>query len=236
MKTMNKILMIAAVLLAGACSKPGSADGTTGNADSNTMTNRPALFKTTADAAKAAQADMLAAIEQKVDFGVNMEALRKATPETEMLMMTLNPANLLNADSTTNFEKLSEKSGKMLVPFVSDGRVVAVAFLSQDQQQYKIAGLGDMQITTELAMLYPVFEKYRGTLQIIWVENLNTHVYMLKGDSMNNPQGGYIFSSYAGHNIREPLNEREFMTTLAKDARVFAEQFGEQLKKGQLVR
>jgi hypothetical protein len=81
-------------------------------------------------------------------------------------------------------------------------------------------------------------QKMQGRLSIVQVHNLNATIYLIgnpKG-SQNNPQGGYVLSSYNGHNLREPLNEREFMAVLAKDARMFMEQYGDQLKKGKLVR
>ncbi len=233
MKTLNKILMIGIALFASNCTQPGSTTSAT-----EQKMERPKTFNTVADAAKAAKADMLAAMEQKVNFGVDKEALRGAEPGAEISMMTLDPAMLMKADTGMHLNKLAMDAGKMLVPFVNIDNVAAVAFLSSSDNQFNITGLGDKFLTDELKTVYLMNQKMQGRISIVQVQNLNATLYLIgnpKG-SENNPHGGYVLSSYNGHNLREPLNEREFMAVLAKDARMFIEQYGAQLKKDKLVR
>ena len=237
MKNMNQVLFIGAVLFASNCTGPGQ--GNTGNADTKIMAERPKTFKTAAEAGKAAQADMLAAMEQKVDFGVDKEALRAAEPGTEINIMTLDPAILLKGDTGVLLSRVAKSEGNLIVPFVANGNVAAVASLTSSGGEFKITGLGEKFLTTELKMIYEMNQKLQGNLSIVQIDNLNATVYIIRdprGDSMNNPQGGYVLSSYNGHNLREPLNEREFISVLAKDARAFMELNAEKLKKGNLVR
>lgn len=237
MKNMNKVLFIGTALLLSNCNGPGQ--GNAGNGDMKTMTNRPKTFKTAAEAGKAAQSDMLAAMEQKVDFGVDKEALRASEPGTEINIMTLDPAMLLKGDTGVLLENMAKSEGNLLVPMVNNGKVAAVAFLHGSEHEFKITGLGDKFLTGELKMMFEINRKLQGNLSIVEVNNLNATVYILrnpKGDGMNNQRGGLVFSSYNGHNLREPLNEREFLSSLAKDARAFLELNAEKMKKGKLVR
>lgn len=239
MKKLNSIWIMSATLWALSCGSPGTGQGNKGSAETQSMANRPKTFKSAAEAGKAAKADMLAAIEQKVDFGVDAERLRAAEPGTEISIMTLDPALLMTADTGVHLERLAKSEGNLLVPFQNNEEVNAVAFLNNNEEQFKITGLGDKFLTAELNMVYELNRKLQGSLSILQVENLNATVYLIrntKGEGMTNQRNTYVLSSYNGHNLREPLNERELISTLAKDARVFMEQHGAQLKKGKLVR
>jgi hypothetical protein len=231
MKNLNKLFYITLVVGASACTNMGYKE--------SENSKKAKSFTTIAEAAKMAKADMLAAMDQKVNFGVDKEVLRAAEPGMEISMMSLDPAMLLNADTGAQLLRLAKSEGNLTIPFVHQGAVAAVATLSSSGNEFKITGLGDKFLSTELKTVYEMNQKMQGNLSIVQVDNLNATVYIIdspKGDSMNHPQGGYVLSSYNGHNLRVPLNEREFISTLSKDARMFMEKYGDKLKKDNLVR
>lgn len=199
---------------------------------------RPKSFPSIAEAAKAAQSDMLSAIAQRVDLAVDKDALRNATAGPEISIMSLDPDVLLREDSGMHLAKTAVPEGKLLVPYLNNGSVVAVAFLNQQGQEFKITGLGDRFITEELETVFLLNQKIQGNISVVQVGNLNATVYLIgQGKDAATPMSAdVVFSSYHGHNLREPLNEREFLSKLAKDARAFKEQFGDSLKKNRLVR
>lgn len=199
---------------------------------------RPKSFPTLADAGKAAQSDMLAAIEQKVDLAIDKEALRNAEPAAEIKILSLNPDLLVQADTGMNLYQMATEEGNMLVPYLHNGSVIAVAYLSQQDAQFTITGLGDRAVTEELNTLFLLNPKLQGALSMVRVANLNASFYLI-GEANSMQQSNVtatVFSSYKGHNLREPINEREFLSSLAKDARTFREQYGDSLKKNRLVR
>ncbi|MEY3984148.1 MAG: hypothetical protein RL160_1707 [Bacteroidota bacterium] len=199
---------------------------------------RPNSFPTLADAGKAAQSDMLAAIEQKVDLAIDKEALRNAAPAAGIKILSLNPDVLIQADTGMNLYKMATEEGNMLVPYLHNGSVIAVAYLSQQDAQFTITGLGDRVVTEELNTLFLLNPKLQGAISMVRVANLNATFYLIgEANSMqqSNPAAS-VFSSYKGHNLREPMNEREFLSNLAQDARIFREQYGDSLKKNRLVR
>ncbi|MEN9510397.1 MAG: hypothetical protein RLZZ370_216 [Bacteroidota bacterium] len=199
---------------------------------------RTKSFPSVAEAAKAAQSDMLSAIAQKVDLAVDQEDLRNATAGPEISIMHLDPEVLLREDTGMNLAKMAITEGKLLVPYLNKGSVVAVSFLGQQGQEFKITGLGDRFITEELKTVFLVNQKVQGNIRVVQVGNLNATIYLVgQANDANPSMPAYeVFSSYQGHNLREPLNEREFLSVLAKDARAFREQFGDSLKKQKLVR
>jgi hypothetical protein len=233
MKHMLSIIgtLMAAILLSTSC-KDGNGDGGGGGNGGDT----PRTFATAADAAKAAQADMIAAMEKgAVNFGVDKERLRSAAPGAAIMRQPLKweallQANALDSSGGGTLDKLAAGDPVTLVPLVNGADVVTVVGLrGEDGGKFGIGSLGDKQISQELDMVMKVAAG--ASVAIYEVPNLQATIYAVRGQ-----QGEMYFTSYGGNSIREGMSAARLLPLLQRDAAVFERNFGDQVKKEQLVR
>lgn len=192
--------------------------------------SKPKEFASSNEAAAAAKNDMLAAMDQNVNFGVDKEKLRTSSPGTAINRNTIDMNALLTSDTTTTFDKISRNDGANLVPFVNGTEVIAVIGLKNEKNTYTITGLGDNFLSSELNIIYALNEKMQGTITIMEIANLNATIYEIRGVN-----GSMYHTSYNGHNLRQEMTSVELIKNLKADAQVFERKYGDKLKKQKLV-
>jgi len=226
MKNIKFLISLGVTVLFISCSNMKNK----GNSDGNTP-SEPKKYTSAAEAANAAKNDMLAGMDQNVNFGVDKEKLRASKPEEAIQRNQIDMNGLINADSSTSFEKIAMNEGSSVIPFVNNREIIAVCGLSNDNNEYRITGLGDKYLTSELNMIYAMNAEMRGKIAIMEIQNLTATIYELKG-----PNGNMYYSSYNGHNIKEGISESEMIRILRADAITFNKNLGDKIKKQKLVK
>ena len=225
MKYIQSIMAILLVAVTASCTdmKGDSSNGSDGG------DNKPKKFASMADAAVAAKEDMIAASET-VDFGVNKEKLRTAEPGNAIYKYEIEWNALMKADSNTTLENITGKNPVTIVPLVTREEVVTVISLMEDNGEYGIGGLGDRQLSTELDMVRRADSLGMvADITVYEIPNLQVTVYGVKGSNR-------YYTSYNNNSIRQGLEPKQLVEVLKADARRFEKMYGDDLRKGDLVR
>lgn len=227
MKYIQSIIAILMLTVMVAC------NDTNGKGQDGNATNEPPKkYTSAAEAANAAKQDMLAAIENKVAFGIDAEKLRAANPGAPLMRYNLQWNALLKADSSANFGTMAESNPATIVPLINNNEIITVIGIKEDNGSYGIGSLGDKQISTELNTVAMATGKMTENIKIYELPNLNATIYEVTLDSAKN----MYFTSYNNNSIRQGMEAARLLPMLRADAEVFEKTFGEQLKKGKLVR
>jgi hypothetical protein len=117
------------------------------------------------------------------------------------------------------------------VPLIIGPEVVSIVTLRNENNQFGVATLGDKQLSTELNMVSQLTSGLQN-VSILEVPNLNATVYAVK-DSAG---ASWYHTSYNNNSIRQPMPAADLVRALRADAEAFQKQFGDELKKGKLVR
>ena len=205
-----------------------SCDSMTAQNDRNSKDNQKKTYPSANAAALAAKQDMIDASSQ-VAFGINKEQLRAATPANPIMKQNIDWDNLLKADSSTIFEALKGNDNVTIVPLASDDNIVTVVSLMHEGDQYTIGALGDKQLSSELDMVRKAEPK--GMIQIYEVPNLNAVIYSVESDSTT-----HYYTSYNNNSLRQAIDSSTVIGVLKADAARFEKMYGDQLKKGKLVK
>lgn len=192
----------------------------------------PKPHATAAEAATAAKADMLAAMDKGITFGLDKEKLRTAVPGEAMPKMVVDFNALLNVDSAASFEKMTSDAGATIVPLVNGPEVVTVIGLQNDNQQFKVAMLGERQVSTELDQMAKAGATQGQRITIIEVPNLQATIYQI----ISPERGAMYFTSYNNSSLSQPMSADRLIPMLRADAQVFQREYGDKIKANQLVR
>lgn len=217
MKHIQSIIAVLLSILVMSCTEMNNE--TDKNDQSSNSSKPQATYNSTQEAALAAQKDMISASEQ-VNFGVDKNALRDALPGNPIVKNNVDWNSLLQADSNASMASISSNAKSTIVPLVNNGNVVAVVSLSNKDQQYAIAGLGDKQISDELDMVWRMTKGGQAGVTIYEIPNIQTMVYEVIMD--NEP---YYYTSYSGNSIRRPVSKAELIPALQRAARVFEKEY-----------
>ncbi len=224
MKHIKSIITIALLAAAASCTDMKGENNGTDGGDS-----KPKQFTSATEAAVAAKEDMLAAAET-VDFGIDKGKLKSAEPGAPVYKYEIDWEALLKADTGATPETVSGREALTLVPLISNGEVITVISLRDENGSYGIGGLGDKQISSELDMVRRANPTgMQGEVSIYEVPNLQATIYAVKGSEL-------YYTSYNNNSIRQGLTAKELVDNLRMDAQRFEKQYREQLRKGKLVR
>lgn len=223
------ILMTTMMLSCG--NKPGDGGG-----DQNGNNDSPKTFSSATDAANAAKQDMIAAADKgAVNFGVDKEKLRIANPGTPLMHEMLRWDALLQGkiDSArgAGLKSLAAGDPVTMVPLIAGTDVITIVGLrGGDKGRYEIGSLGNKQISDELDAVMKA--SGGGEVHIYEVPNLQATIY-----GVTNKDGMEMYyTAYNGASIRQGMDARGLLPMLQREATEFQRQFGDQMKKGPLVR
>lgn len=190
---------------------------------------KPKTYATVTEAAVAAKEDMLEAMKT-VDFGINGDKLKSATPGAPVYRYELDWNALLKADSAATPEDMATQGSVTLVPLINNNEVITVVSLMESEGQYGIGGLGDKQVSNELDMVRRADSLgMQSDISIYEVPNLQALVYSVKGSNM-------YYTSYNNNSIRQGMTAPQLVKVLKADAMNFERQFRDELKKGDLLK
>ncbi len=190
---------------------------------------KPKTYATVTEAAVAAKEDMLEAMKT-VDFGINGDKLKSATPGAPVYRYELDWNALLKADSAATLENMAANGSVTIVPLINKDEVITVVSLMENEGQYGIGGLGDKQVANELDMVRRADSLgMQSEVSIYEVPNLQALVYGVKGSNM-------YYTSYNNNSIRQGMTAPQLVKVLKADAMNFERQFRDELKKGDLLK
>ncbi|WP_276134161.1 hypothetical protein [Polluticoccus soli] len=226
MKLTQSILAVIFMVAATSCGDMKGGDNNNGGDE------KPKTYGTAAEAAEAGKADMLKAMENGVNFGVDRAKLESSKPGQPIMKQAVDFNALLQADSSTNLERMTTGEAVTAVPFIIGPEVVSIMTLRNEGNQFAVGTLGDAQLSTELnTVSQATGGAAQGKVTIYEIPNLNATVYAV-GDSA----GILYYTSYNNLSPRQPLRAPELMRMLQAEAQNFQKQFGDEIKKGKLVR
>ncbi|MBW7913670.1 MAG: hypothetical protein H3C54_08245 [Taibaiella sp.] len=224
MKHIKSIMPMLLMLTAISCTNMdnnNSADAQDGG--------KPKTYATVTEAAVAAKEDMLEAMKT-VDFGINGDKLKNATPGAPVYRYELDWNALLKADSASTLENMAAHGSITIVPLINKDEVITVVSLMENDGQFGIGGLGDKQVSNELDMVRRADSLgMQSEVSIYEVPNLQALVYSVKGSNM-------YYTSYNNNSIRQGIIGPELVKVLKAEAMNFEKQFRDELKKGDLLK
>jgi len=184
-------------------------------------------FATPEAAADKARSDLLQALESKqtMSLGVETTRLRAAQVGNLARHVDIDFEKLATTDSVSSLSEIAGGDRGMIAPFVDGNAVVAVAEVTQTRGAWKPAILGNKQVTDDLNLIRT--SSRDSTLTIYEVPNLNVTIY---------EAGDKYFLSFAEFNLRKGVPLSAFYHQLRDSAIQFQTRFGEELKKGKLVK
>ncbi len=227
---MKNIIFIAMILTLALATSCGNKDNTNNGGDGGSPAAQK-QFKSAAEAANAAKEDMLSLMD-KVNFGVNRDELKAANPGMPASRQMINWDMLLKADSGMTMSRIADQESSTVVPLVNGVHVVAAIQLKSNGSEYSIAALGDKQISSELDIVRKADSMgMKREIRIYEVPNLNATVYELSNNNIVT-----YYTSYNNNSLRNGLSSAALFKIIRSDAIEFQRRFGDELKKGKLVK
>ncbi|MCL9804127.1 hypothetical protein NAT51_01230 [Flavobacterium amniphilum] len=164
---------------------------------------------------------------KEFNFGVSAREVEASQITNPIESFYTNFERLLN-DNSGNINSISGSDQKFIVPFSIDNQVITTISVVSDSKGTKAVELVNQQYKTELNQLPAEIRRanYRG-LKFIRVPNIEASLYIFEDK---------CYTSYKGGNLREGISISEMTRKLQIDAREFQTKFGEELKRGKLVR
>ena len=181
------------------------------------------------ETANKGKADLIKILSENKDFnfGVNVRDLEGTETGSPIEEFTGVFKSLIG-NNVSNINEILLRNEKYIVPVTKAGQVITSITVAATNRGNKAVELVSKQYTTELNELPREIRgnNFKG-LRIIVVQNLDAVLYVINDK---------CYTSYNGRNVKEASNVSEILIQIQKDARLFEEKFGEQLRKGKLVR
>ncbi|HKX85845.1 MAG TPA: hypothetical protein VJL37_04180 [Flavobacterium sp.] len=181
------------------------------------------------EAAMKGKADLIKILSENRDFNFGVSAKDvEAAQVSNPIEIFSTDFNKLLADNGSNITSVSRSESVFIVPFANNGRVITTVSVASDSKGTKVVELVNQQYSSELNELPAEIKRanFRG-LRFIHVPNIQATVYIFEDK---------CYTSYNGRSLREGISISEISRQLQNDAKVFQTRFGEELKKGKLVR
>ena len=181
------------------------------------------------EAAAKGKSDLIKILSENRDFnfGVTAKDVESAQIANPIEVFSTDFSKLLS-DNGSNISNVSRSENVFIVPFANDGRVITTVSVASDSKGTKVVELVNQQHSSELNQLPAEIKRanFRG-LKFIHVPNIEATLYIFEDR---------CFTSYNGRSLREGTSISEISRQLQNDAKEFQVKFGEELKRGKLVK
>lgn len=181
------------------------------------------------EAAAKGKSDLLKLLLENKDFnfGVSARDVEAAQVSNPIESFSTEFNSLLN-DTSGNIASISRSENLYIIPLVSDNKVVTTISVASNSKGTKVVELVSQQYKSELNDLPEDIKRanFRG-LKFVNVPNIDASLYIF---------GDKCYTSYNGRSLKEGTSISEISRQLQIDARAFQAEFGEELKKGKLVK
>jgi hypothetical protein len=164
---------------------------------------------------------------KEFNFGVSARDVESAQPANPIEEFTTEFQSLLS-DNTQNINSISRSDEKFIVPLTNDSRVITTVSVASNSKETKVVELVNKQFSSELNQLPAELKRnnFKG-MKVIHVPNLDAVLYIHEDK---------CYTSYNGRSLREGASISELTKQIQIDAKEFQAKFGDQLKRGKLVK
>lgn len=189
-------------------------------------------FTSSGDAVSKGKADLISILKNNKEFSLNIDAaaLERSKPESPILVFDVNFEKLLRADSAT-LATVAEDNKKSQTPLVDNARVVTVISTSKNEKGWQLDEITNNVASSDLTEIRGQFNNMNVPISVFEVPNINATIYEVNADGRK-----LYYTKYNGGSLKQPLSEDEIFKQIRNDAQIFQRQFGDQLKKGKLVK
>jgi len=181
------------------------------------------------EAAAKGKSDLLKLLSENKDynFGVSARDVENAQVSNPIESFSTEFNSLLN-DTSGNIASISRSENVYIVPLTAENKTVTTISVASNSKGTKVVELVSQQYTSELNDLPDDIKRanFRG-LKLVQVPNIEASLYIFADK---------CYTSYNGRSLKEGTSISEITRQLQTDARAFQTEFGEQLKKGKLVK
>jgi len=189
-------------------------------------------FKTQDEAIAKAQENFIVLIEgSKWDFGVSAADIKNARAMRSLSYKQVEFNSLLDAANAKSFQDLKSNMINYVVPFELRGAIIAVVQISKNEEGWQIIGTGNPALRNALNKLPgELIKNGFENLTIYDVPNIIATVYILelRADEI-------CFTDYTGFSLEKGTEPQRLLEHFNKDARMFQEKYGDELKEQKLT-
>ena len=174
--------------------------------------------------------DLLTLLKNK-DLNINIDAaaLERSNPAPAISVFEVNFDRLVQSQSDS-LVAISEDSRKLNTPLVNDNKVIAVITTSKIDKGWQLNEITNPSLSNDLNEIRTSFQM-EVPIAVYEIPNINATLYEAKMDGRS-----MYFTNYNGQSLRQPVPGDSLMKQLRADAQIFQRKYGEELKKGKLVR
>ncbi|TDX91804.1 hypothetical protein [Chryseobacterium daecheongense] len=189
-------------------------------------------FTSSNDAVNKGKADLISILKTNKEFNLNIDAaaLERSKPEAPISVFDVNFEKLLRSDSIA-LASIAEESKKSQTPLVDNTKVVTVISTSKNEKGWQLDEITDNVRASDLTEIKGQFNNMNVPISVFEVPNINATIYEVNADGRK-----LYYTKYNGGSLRQPLSEGEILKQIRTDAQIFQRQFGDELKKGKLVK
>lgn len=199
------------------------------------MQQKPQYYQTLDEVSKKAKSDLQEVLKLDKDIKLNIDAkeLDQSNPQGSVKHYLVDFNKFISNDSIKDFKGLSTDDGVSIVPFVLGNKIVASATVNKDQNGWAVGGLSNDKITGDLNKVKQILkETPKYEITYFEIPNIDAHIYQVDVD--NNVR---YFTDYKNiFSIEKEIRLPDLVKVLKADALDFQKKYGEELKKGKLVK
>lgn len=194
--------------------------------------NGDKTFPTAEEAVAKAKSDLLQALETTKDLNVGIDParLREAQQGRLVRYVHVDFERMLAMDSVMSLADVVADEKSMIAPFVLGNEVVGIVEVARVPEGWKVAGLAHKGITDDLNEAGAT-QLGDAAVTLYEVPNLQLMVY-----GVQTATGEQYHLTFERFTMREPVPVAAFYPLMRDRAREFNARFGEQAKKGELVK
>lgn len=210
-----------------------SAASCSRNKDMNQGSPSPPHFQTSEEAVAQGKRDLLEALRLNpgINLGVDAAQVEKSAPDQPLAITEVDFQKLLEAQSVDSLQSLAGASRGNATPLLADDQVVSLVETSNDARGWKVSAIGNQALREELNQIRAT-PYGAGKLEYFEVPNLDARIYAA---TLEDGKTGYL-TSYGGLSLRQPVGIEELLPRLKHDALEFQKRYGDELKRGKLVK
>lgn len=189
-------------------------------------------FASSEEAAAQGRRDLLEALRLSPDLrlGVERGQVEQSTAAPAIPVTDIDFGKLLATDGVADLEQLAAGERGNATPLQVAERVVATIETSRDGAGWRVSAIGNQSMTQELnAIRDGGFDT--GGIRYFEVPNIDARIYALSATE----QAQYL-TSYGGFSLRQPVTIEQLLPRLRQGAAEFQRLYGDELKKGKLVK
>ncbi|MDX2135860.1 MAG: hypothetical protein SFV52_13810 [Saprospiraceae bacterium] len=195
----------------------------------------PPSFGTPEEAVQQAKKDLLEVLRTSpgIDLGVDAATAEQSEPGKPIPHFDVDFNRLMDADSAATLDQLRGPAGTTLAPLVVGDKIAVMVEVVKGDKGWQVAGIGNKEISEGLNAVAEATGAGRGNIQVMNVPNLNATIY-----AVTTPDGAVSYhTDYAGKfDLRKGVDGRTLTAVLREDARAFFKEYGDLLKKQELVK